>query len=716
MKNTDRLPLASRLAVLWVVTAFQLLTGVCAFSAEPLPRTPVILISVDTLRADHLSCYGYQRLVTPNIDKLTKGGTLFTQINSQVPLTLPSHASLFTSTYPFWNSVEDNGEILPPKATTLATILKSRGYRTAAFVGGFVLDRRFGLDQGFDLYDSPFDLRREQWIDPEELKRPAEQVIGAAIRWLDQNSSSPFFVFLHLYDLHAPYSLPQSLRARFGNDGYDAELWYVDKSLGRFWTFLSEKGLLEKTLIVFLSDHGEGLREHGESSHGFFIYQSTLHVPLIIHWPVGAEHFQPQVDKPAGLIDVAPTICEFLGEPTPPEFQGQSLLELARGNSRSGPREVYSESLYAHIHYGCSALFALRVGRFIYIEAPSPELYGLVGDPREVHNLYASQESTALDLHKRLFSLRRHFGGGREIQARKLSPEVIERLNSLGYVAVSNPRPVALESGPDPKDRIASYEETRRAIALAYSGRLRQSANLLETVLTGHPNMPGARNILGMVQQKLGEQKEAIRSFDSVLQADPENLLARFNLAVSYSMLGQLGEASRELQGVLAFAQGSNRAAEQITIPAEELLGNIFLKQKDYERARAQFTHLLTLAPDDFVAHYNLAWLAAQEGKLDEGIRQLREALRAYPQNAEAHNALGSLYLRQGSLDQARSEFSAAIRENPKFAWAHYNLGLTLSRKKMYEEAAQEFRKALELDPRLEGAREALSRLEAMKN
>src|SRR5260370_22078155 len=309
-------------------------------------QTPVILISVDTLRADHLSSYQAGRRPTPHIDALAKNGTLFSQVGSPFPLTLPAHAALFTSTYPFANGVEDNGIPLQPGAVTLATVLKKAGYRTAAFVGSFVLDRRFGLSQGFDVYDGPIDLHNKTNTGPVERKRPGAQVAEAAMRWIERNSSTPFFLFLHLYDLHLPYDLPQDPSLRHGETGYTAELAYEDRVLGDFLAFLEHRQLLEKALIVFTSDHGEGLGEHGESTHGYFIYQSTLHVPLIIHWPSGFKRFShDRVDEAASLLDVAPTILDAIGLPRPGAMRGRSLIKdgsIAAGTAA----ETYSHRPY----------------------------------------------------------------------------------------------------------------------------------------------------------------------------------------------------------------------------------------------------------------------------------------------------------------------------------------------------------------------------------
>ena len=629
--------------------------------------TPVILVSVDTLRADRLACYGNHRLATPHIDAMTQGGTLFFQIDAQVPMTLPSHASLLTSTYPFVNGVEENGGQLGPGAVTLATVLRALGYHTAAFIGGFVLDRQFGLDQGFDFYDSPFDLHPQLGEDVPNLKRPGEDIVRAATQWLQAHSNQPFFVFLHLYDLHLPYTLPG---ARSGPTGYDVELGYVDEVLGRFWQYLTTQGFVDKALIVFTSDHGESLGEHGEKTHEYFVYESTLWVPLIIHWPAGAPTYPPRVEEPASLLDVAPTILHYLGVSQPQQFQGRSLLELLGGKVQRPAREIYGESLYARDHLDCSALRSLRLGQYKYIDAPKAELYDLARDPGERHNIFADQKALALSLRERLLALRSHYSSGtRTGQQRAMDSETLNRLSSLGYLALSCRRANPDDSGPDPKDRIGEYRRYGRAIMLTSAGRL----------------------------------PEAIQEFGKVLEDDPGNVLARFYLAVCYHRSHQLNEAVQELQATLAEAPDDAQA--------RELLGTIWLEKRDYARAEIEFRHILTIAPGDYGANYNLAVLELLAGQWEEGVQHLRAAIHSYPSSVQAHNALGSAYLQHGNWDQAQSEFSEAIHLDPRSAPAHYNLGKVLVERKRGQEAAQEFREALLLDPHFQPAREALDAL-----
>jgi choline-sulfatase len=697
----------------WWLALSCLLLNISPPSSAGQTLPPVILISIDTLRPDHLGCYSSRRLRTPNIDAFAQGGSLFTQVSSQVPLTFPSHVSLITSTYPYSNGIRDNSQVLSPNTVTLATTLKARGYRTAAFVGGFVLDRRFGLDQGFDLYDSPFDLNHRDGIDPSDLKRFGEDVTNSAEQWLENNSDTPFLLFIHLYDLHTPYKLPATARQHSEN-GYNSELSYIDETLGKFSAFLRRKGIWERALIVFLSDHGESLGEHGESTHGYFIYQSTLRVPLIIHWPIGSGPLPSRINEPASLLDVAPTILEFLNIPIPSQFQGRSLLDLFDSEKRKDPREVYGESLYAHDHYGCVPLLSLRRGRYKYIEAPRPELYDIDQDPTEIKNIYNSHKTLALSLQDQLQSLS---PGSGHSPAHKdsLSPEVAERLRALGYLAEANFAHSTPDSAADPKDRFSDYREVHRAITLAYSGHLQQATDVLEQVLDKTPNLMEARNVLGLFEQKLGQHEKAVKTFRRLLLVDPSNILAHYNLGISYFNLQRGEDAVTEFKTVLKLAEDSKYALEQITTPTKELLGTIWIQQKEYAQARVQFEQVLTTVPRDFAAHYNLGWTAGLEGKLDEAISHIQVAVQVEPGNAEAHNFLGTLYLQKGDLPRARDQLAEATRIAPGFARAHYNLGIVLARQNADDNAAVEFRKAIQTDPQLSVAREALNQLESQK-
>jgi tetratricopeptide (TPR) repeat protein len=642
------------------------------------PSTPVILISVDTLRADHLS-----RRQTPHIDSLAREGTLFSQVSTPFPLTLPAHAALFTSTYPFGNGVTDNGVPLGLSAITLATILKKAGYRTAAFVSSFVLDRRFGLSRGFDVYDSPFDLHNKTTIGVGDRKRPGAQVAEAASHWLESNSNAPFFLFLHLYDLHAPYDLPPDPSQRHGETGYSAELTYVDKVLGDFLTALDRRGLLQKTLIVFTSDHGEGLGEHGESSHGYFIYQSTLHVPLIMHWPVGAKRTaQRRVDEPASLLDVAPTILDAIGVARPGEMRGRSLL------GARAPEDVYSESTYARYHFGCATLRSLRSGPYKYIDAPKPELFDLSSDPGELKNLYDQQRAKAAALREKMAAVRAGSSVSRTGSPASPTPETIRILRSLGYLSGSTGS--RIEPHVDPKDRIGDFEKYLGALGLASAGKLAESDGLLETLRDKLPDLVDLRASLGLNEQRLGENDKAAVEFKRAIEIEPSNAAAHFELGSCYFRLGRRNDAIQQLKAALALEPWYTRA--------DEALADLYIQNKDFAAARAHLNHLLSVDPNSYTAHFNLGVLAAMGQNWSEAQQQMLAAIRTDPNSAEAHNTLGGIYLQRGELEPAQHQFEEAIRLQSKLASAHYNLALVFQKQGKKEEAVQEFHAAQEAE------------------
>ena len=618
---------------------------------------PVILISIDTLRADHLSSYGYTKLQTPHIDSLARGGTLVTEISSQAPITLPSHVSLFTSTYPFANGIRENAQVLPTGATTLATVLAAHGYTTAAFIGGYFLERRFGLAQGFETYDSPFDSRVINGA--LDLKRPAQQVLNGAEHWLTHNSSQPFFLFVHIFDLHQPYDAPASYRVRAPQSEYDQELAYVDDALGGFLDYLEKSGLDRRALVVLFSDHGESLGDHGENTHGYFIYRSTLHVPLIFHWPQTTENgnskiengnstrfssfdfrvssFSDRVHAPAGLIDVAPTVLSFLGIPAPPSFCGHSLLELAKDGS-TPPRDVYSESTYAHDKFGWAAMRSLRRGDYQYIDAPHPELYQLTNDSAELHNLLPGQAALAATYRESLAALvaTYHSAPAPGVEAAvKPAPGSAESLRSLGYLEISTPKAALDDSGVDPKDRVFEYKRY---------------------LLAGH-------------LARIGQAEEAVAEFQAILADDPRNVPAYLDLARSDIGLHRYLDGANQLKAALTL--------DPHNVEAEELLGDIWLTVGNPARAAAEFNLLLTFAPQDYEAHFGLGLIAAHHGNTAE----------------------------------AAQHFRAALVTNPHSAEAHYQLGLILEAQNQKEEAIRELRIALELDPKDKDASQELAKL-----
>ncbi len=612
-----------------------------------------------------------------------------------VPLTLPSHVSMLTSTYPFVSGVEDNGDRLAPGAVTLAATLRSHGYRTAAFLGGFVLDKRFGLDQGFDMYDSPSASLNSGSSDPGDIKRKGEAVAAAAEQWLNANADHPFFLFLHIYDLHTPYNLSASEKAKYG-EGYNGELGYIDHVVGDFWSYLVAHDLVNKSLIVFISDHGEGLGDHGESTHGYFIYQSTLHVPLIIHWPAGEPPMPARVDAPASLLDVSPTILDVLRFPMPQAMEGKSLL------ATTAPRDIFSESIYPQKHFGTSALASLRSGHYKYIEAPRPEFYDLAQDPGELTNLYASKASVASAYRERLKQLRLLYKP-RAQTTNALSPEAVERLHALGYLTGRNSVPASTSSAVDPKDRIVDYEKYGQAIYLASAGHLDESNAALKAILARDPDLSDVRLTLGLNDQRMGKDAEAVEQFRTVVAADPTSAIAHLDAGLSYYNLRQFDQADKEFNAALAISPGYAKA--------EIFLARTLAQKGELDQAAAEFQQVLQQTSDSYEAHDGLGTLAAMRGNWDESERQLQAALAIEPAAAETHNTLGGVYLRKGEIESARSQFVEALRLRPDYAAAHYNLGVVFVALKELDPARSEFQKALSADPGYRPARDALARL-----
>jgi choline-sulfatase len=459
-------------------------------------QTPVIVISIDTLRADRLSAYGNHAISTPNIDAFAQHGTLFTDVNSQIPLTLPSHTSLFTSTYPFQNGIEENGEVVPAEAVTLASVMQSHGYKTAAFIGSSLLNRSAGLDRGFDDYDSPFNSPAAAAESPysTRVRRDGALVLRAATQWLTAHKGEPVFVFIHLFDLHAPYRLHAAPGSALPEPmGYDAEIRYVDQILGRFTQTLAQAGWWQRSLIVLLADHGESLGDHGETSHGYFAYESTVHVPLMIHWPEGAQTYPARSTKAAGLIDVAPTILDALHFPAQPSFEGTSLMKF----DESPAHAIYSESVYARDEFGWAALRALRIGQWKFIEAPRAELYDLEKDPRELTNILRTNSAEATTLRAELSKLLTRYVPSANPVKVDTSKGTKTALESLGYLSGAL-RPSA-GTGPDPKDRIAEYQLFEKSLDAFYSHRLDAAIAGLRRVLAQDPgNQPAARALAEM--------------------------------------------------------------------------------------------------------------------------------------------------------------------------------------------------------------------------
>jgi arylsulfatase A-like enzyme len=514
----------------------------------------VVLVTLDTVRADRMGFLGSTRGLTPTLDALAKEGVVFERTFAQAPLTTVSHATILSGTHPPFHGVRDFGMALPPGVPWLPALLGGGGYRTAAFVGSIVLDPGGpiapGFDRGFDTYDAGFRSRKDG-ADPYATKeRRGADVVARALAWLSRRPPGPAFLWVHLYDAHDPYDPPSPFAARFAGAPYDGEIAAVDAAVGLLVAGLRERGIFDGALIVVLGDHGESLGEHGEETHGVFLYDATIHVPLVVRLPRG-EGAGRRLASQVGLVDVAPTVLEAAGLAVPPAVQGRSLIGLARG-AREAERSSYAESEYPRRVFGWSALASWRAERFLLVEAPRRELYDSRTDPGAAHNLAPDRAAVVAGMVAEMDEARRAWAGaGPTAAPSRVSPELVERLSSLGYAAGATGDASAPPSGIDPKDKIEVTNLLHDATLAAEDGRWENAIPLYERVVATDPQIFTARLELGLALARRKEWARALPHLRLVAERMPDYADARFTLGLAYASLGRRDEALRELRAAL---------------------------------------------------------------------------------------------------------------------------------------------------------------------
>jgi len=627
--------------------------------SHPQTKPNVLLITVDTLRADHLHCYGYPRVETPVIDRLAGDSVLFTHTYTPVPLTLPAHASLLTGCYPTATGVHDYiRSRLSKRAATLASVLHDHGYQTAAFVSAIVLDARFGLNAGFDTYFDRFDTVRFDAAQLGAMKRRGDETVNVALGWLREHAgpraSAPFFLWIHLFDPHRPYTAPQPFAERYRTHPYDGEIAFDDAQVGRLEAWLQAQGLWKRTLVVLTADHGEGLGEHGEEQHGFFIYNSTLHVPLIMHFPSVAPR---TVAADVSLVDVMPTVLQALQIPAPPGVQGHSLLPLALGQTSTSDSILYAETYLPLLHFGWSELRGLQAHGLRYIEAPRPELYSLDSDPNELHNLDRQRPESGSEMRRQLISdLKLLTPPGRKPAAEEgpADPALIEQLRSLGYLAAL-PRQSSGTGGQqlaDPKDRIGVYQLYLHAASDTGQGWYRDSLRELRRAQKIDSTSPFLDYLEGFDYFRLREYQEAKRKLQAATSLDP-----KFALATYY-------------------------------------LGRAQFRLAEFDGAIVSFRRALNEDGANFAAAYHLGKAYRSTGRLSEAVRSFQRAVQLKPDYILAYQALGEAYLEQDEPQAAATALERAVRLEPDLAAAHYDLGRAYQILGRAGDAAREFERA----------------------
>jgi len=635
-----------------------------AFASPAWPESSnVFLITIDTLRADHVGCYGDHQAHTPNLDALAHEGVLFQTAVSQVPLTLPSHCSIMTGTYPPMHGVRDNlGYTLGDEPPTLASLLQKKGYETAAFVGAEVLDPQRGLNRGFDIYSSPFHRKATRdnplLFNLQDLQRRGEEVVNDALGWMraePRGAGKPFFVWIHLYDPHTPYDPPEPFRSLL-RSRYDGEIAYADEAVGKFLAYLREHSLYDSTLIVATSDHGESFGEHAEYTHGYFIYDTTLLVPLIIKPPARSGVIPRRVEVPVRSIDIAPTITQILGLPSVPSMQGSGLLSLMMGRAGASPTGVaYSESYYPG-EFGWSPLRSVRGGRYKYIDAPKPELYDLVADPQEAHNLNGTRRDVALELKSQFDNLVARITPRTPPRRTPVSPADAEMLASLGYLGTSG-APAEIRPGrplPDPKDELATYKLLFSGTQLAAEGQCARALPLLTRLTQLDSSLLIGQITLGKCDLALGKFDAADTTLHSALRLRPDNLEAKFYLGICQFQENRLKEALATLQPLVQ------------TLPNEPYLhfylGGIYENEGVPAQALEEYQKCAAIDPHFEVAVYKVGYFLAKSGKFSEAAAQFKRVAEMDPSNASAHFNLGLAYQKSGNEAAARPEFDTACK------------------------------------------------------
>jgi arylsulfatase A-like enzyme/Flp pilus assembly protein TadD len=616
----------------------------------------IVLISIDTCRADYLGCYGFGRETTPNIDAVAKQSVLFENVISSFPLTLPAHGSMITGTIPPYHGVHDNLDYrLGDSNVTLAELLKEHGFVTGAIISTFVLDSQFGVSQGFDSFNDRFE---EQHMAGTISERRGHEATRFALEWLDEHREEIFFLFLHYYDPHTDYVPPEPFASRFADDLYAGEIAYTDYCIGQVIERLKMLGLYDSTLVIITSDHGEMLGEHGEEDHGYFIYQSAIKVPLLFKLP--GQRRSKIIKDLVGLVDIVPTVCGFLGIRPPEEVQGEDLSGyFARRSALQKDRYIYTESLYA-TKYNANTLLGVVTDRWKYIQTTRPELYDLIEDPHESKNLIEQHAQRARILQDRLKqileqTIRRH---GTDSKAES-DEQTRKRLESLGDIGGAVAEDFEFDqSKDDPKDLIGFHLSNAKVHELIGQGMNTDAKSLCRELLAQRPDSSEIHRLLGKIAFGEDDKENAKAYMLESLRLNPNQSDLHNNLSV------------------------------------------IFAEQDKHGQAIAHLTESLRIDPYQLVAHNNLAALLEKQGKLDQAIEHFAESLRLKHNQPDIHVKIGNVLYRLRRFNEAIKHWAESLQLNAKEPHVIRNkLGSAFYRLGRFDEAIENWNESLKLEP-----------------
>jgi arylsulfatase A-like enzyme len=630
----------------------------------------IILITLDTVRADRMGFLGSQRGLTPNLDALAGQSVVFTRAYSQVPLTVPSHATILTGTYPQFHQVKDFQVPLGKDLPFAPEILRNNGYRTAAFVGAMVLDPGVGLasgfDRGFDTYDAAF----HQGFPGEDRYRSQErrggEVVDHALAWLQGHPRGPFFMWVHLYDAHDPYDPPEPYKRKYAAAPYDGEIAYADSAVGRLLSQLRARGLYEGAVIAVMADHGESLGEHGEDFHGFFLYDETIRVPLVIKLPGGGSAGK-RIENRVELVDVLPTILQAAGVAVPQEVQGEPLLAMmkpapaasARAAATSQERPAYAETEYPHRSYGWSSLRALRTGKYLYIEAPRRELYDQSLDPQAEHNLSSASMAVTGTLAGQLDAFLQRTTTATELPKPAVDPQAQEKLAALGYVATmesndSKASASVKEQGADPKDKIEIGNLIHRANSALDDGHFQEAVSLLRQLIAKEPGMSALYTKLGLCLMLMKDYPQAVPVLRKLVELNPDSAVAHFKLGAALFAAQDFAAAVTEFENVVAKVPQWERG--------HLLLANAYTRTGRMLEAIKECDKVLKVSPDDYGANLLLGRVLVLSGKPEAALPKLKKAAALQPKAPDPHIALSNAYLKLGRDTDAAQEQDEAKR------------------------------------------------------
>ena len=654
--------------------------------AGPFPRAPIVIVSIDTLRSDHLPAYGYTQVSTPAIDRLRRDGVLFERAYSHIPLTLPSHASILTGLLPAHHGVRDNlgYRLRTDRVPYLPTLLRQAGYRTGGAASAFVLRGETGISEGFETYDSAIEVRANEALG--NAQRTGKQTLAAITPWLESVAAQPFFLFVHLYEPHTPYAPPPPFDAQYRDRPYDGEIAAADAAVGELFATLDRLGVYERSIVVLLSDHGEGLYDHGELEHGIFLYREALQVPLLLKLPKSVAA-GTTVRSPAQLTDVTPTLLALAGLKPPQPTDGGTLLALDAPGAPA--RRIFAETFYARLHLGWSELFSLIEDRFQYIQAPESELYDLVDDPAEKNNVLRSERRT-------FAALRDAMAGFETALAAPAAedPETLRQLAALGYLGtVAKPTSGPL---PDPKAKIGSLRPLFEGNRLIAENRHSEAIAGLSQVVAENPGMADAWEQLGGALQALGrfdEAHDALRHAMEISGGSPHVALMMGHLL--YEM-GRLDEA----------AQHARLGQEANPVGAMNLLAQVAMAKKDLDGAERAIRAALDGASGSRIGSLvTLAQVLQAKGKLSDALAATDEAERLMLASG-AKDPWPGLYLVRGDIlarlerfPEAEAAFRREIDRYPKNPGAFGRLAFLYISQGRVEEAVATLRRLVESNP-----------------